>query len=80
MIAPEKLPQIAGDELCTITLTWSQALLVMGSFRQAVERTEREHKRGKCSASDLESAVAIANELQRQVLFRLPPSADWRQP
>lgn len=75
MIAPEKLPQ----EPCTITLTWSQALLVMGSFSQALERTEREYKRGKCSAADLESAAAIANELQRQVLFRLPPSADWRQ-
>ena len=39
MSAPEKLDRLGqpGDELCTITLTWSQALLVMGSFERAMK-------------------------------------------
>ncbi|WP_435626753.1 hypothetical protein [Candidatus Ferrigenium straubiae] len=78
MNAPEKLPQ-AEAELCTIILSWSDALLVMGSFQQALKRTERDFSLGKCIAADLESETAIASELQRQVLFRLPPS-QGRQP
>lgn len=68
----------AGDELCTITLVWSDALLLAGVFNQAIQKTEREFNRGLCSFADFETERAISNELQRQVLFRLPPSADRR--
>lgn len=70
---PAELKQLS-DDLCTITLTRPQALLVMGNFNLAMKQTERHLVRGLCSAADLESETVIAAELQRQILFRLPPS------
>jgi hypothetical protein len=66
--------ELSGDALCTITLTWSQALLVQGVFSFGLKRTQRNFECGLCSAADLENERAIARELQRQILFRLPPS------
>lgn len=61
-------------DLVTITLTQSQVLLVMGNFNQAMKQTKRDFVRGLCSSADLETEGVIADELQRQIFFRLPPS------